>query len=184
MLQTTGLCFKRVLANFHSSVGQVSSKGWGRVSNTSVFKGLKNGGFFTGTPEPGLEGSPQRFCTLEGGQDTPRSILGGCLPCFLKAWSLCTTIVWESWGGVPSFSNQEGLCVAPATSLLEALRGLGRGRFFQSRKNPQCWEGASLGIPKLICFSIWPAVEVRYVPIVPTCQNLHHPPSSPILFKD
>lgn len=92
------------------SDGQASCKDWWRVSSIRVLKGLKNGGFFIGTPEPGLEGSPQRSCIFEGDHDTPGSILGGgCLPCFFKTWSLGMTIVWRPGGGVPSSSNQEGL---------------------------------------------------------------------------
>lgn len=50
---------------FTHPLARPATKAGGRVSSTSVFKGLKNGGFFTGTPEPGLKGSPQMSCILE-----------------------------------------------------------------------------------------------------------------------
>lgn len=167
------------------SDGQTRCKDWWRVSSIRVLKGLKNGGFFIGTPEPGLEGFPQRSCIFEGDHDTPGSILwGGCLPCFFKTWSLGMTIIWGPGGGVPSSFNPEGLYVPPATSVSEALRGLGGGTALsRAGRTLDAGKGVSMGIPKLLCFSTWPAVEVRSVPIVPTCQSSPSP-HSPILLKD
>lgn len=83
------------------SDGQASCKDWWRVSSIRVLKGLKNGGFFIGTPEPGLEGFPQRSCIFEGEHDTPGSILGGLLAMLFQNMEFGHDYRLETWGRGP-----------------------------------------------------------------------------------